>query len=152
MVLNLTLKFIISRRDLSSTYIQIRCNGCLCQPSTGCNAAGVAEHSMQNVRLLAAPQPGPSQPGRPRHPDCYSCLYYYVHVLNHLNMYIQCTTLYIVYCVAHVQCTDGYIYFMKFTDTAETCTYIDVSFWMQLFDLPCWLACRLGLAAAWCHA
>jgi hypothetical protein len=83
-----------------------------------------------------------------------TCLYYYVHVLNHINMYIlQCTvTLYMECCVAHVQCTDGYIHFMKCTDIVETCTYIDVSFWMQLFDSPGWLACRLGLAAAWCHA
>ncbi len=41
-------------------------------------------------------------------------------------------------CVAHhdVQCTDGYIHFMKCTDIAETQgTYIDMSFqvWLQLF-------------------
>ncbi len=90
-----------------------------------------------------------------------TCLYYYVRVLNHINMYIQleCSTNpYIECCVAHVtvQCTDGYIHFMKCTDilVAEPGTYIDVSFWMQLFDSPGWLAChgRLGLAAAWCHA
>jgi hypothetical protein len=61
-------------------------------------------------------------------------------------MYIEC-------CVAHVQCTDGYIHFMKCTDIAEPGTYIDMSFWLQLFLFrPGWLACRLGLAAAWCHA
>ncbi len=31
----------------------------------------------------------------------------------------------------------------------ELCRYTDVSFWLQLFDSPGWLACRLGLAAAW---
>ncbi len=56
-------------------------------------------------------------------------------------------------CVADVQCTDGYIHFMKCTDCdiVELGTYTDISFWLQLFYLPCWLACRLGLAAAWCH-
>jgi hypothetical protein len=68
-----------------------------------------------------------------------TCLYYYVHVLNHINMYIQCTNLYIECCVAHVQCTDGYIHFMKCTDIAEQGTHNDISFWMQLFILPvCW--------------
>ena len=67
-------------------------------------------------------------------------------------MYIQYTTLYMECYVAHVQCTDGYIHFMKCTDIVEMCTYIDVSFWMQLFDSPGGLACRLGLAAAWRHA
>jgi hypothetical protein len=68
-------------------------------------------------------------------------------------MYIQCTNLYIVCCVAHVQCTDGYIHFMnQCTDIAEPGTYIDISFWVPLFYLPRWLACWLGLAAAWCHA
>ena len=71
-------------------------------------------------------------------------------------MYIKCTNLYIECFVAHVQslqCTDGYIHFMKCTDIVETCTYIDMSFWMLLFDSPGWLAaCRLGLAAAWCHS
>ena len=81
-----------------------------------------------------------------------TCLYYYVHALDHINMYIQCTNLYIECCVAHVQCTDGYIHAMKCTDIVETGTYIHISFWMQLFDSPGWLACRLGLAAAWCHA
>ena len=81
-----------------------------------------------------------------------TCLYYYVCVLNHINMYIQCTNQYIECCVAHVQCTDSYIHFMKCTDIAEPGTDIDISFWMQLFDSPSWLACRLGLAAAWRHA
>ena len=84
-----------------------------------------------------------------------TCSYNSEHVLNYTNMYIQCTNLYIecCHCAAHVQCTDGYIHFMKCTDIVETCTYIDMSFWMLLFDSPCWLAaCRLGLAAAWCHS
>ncbi len=81
-----------------------------------------------------------------------TCLYFYVRILNHINKYIQCTNLYIVCCVAHVQCPDGYIvHFMKCTDIAEQGTYIDISFWIQLFDSPGWLACWLGLAAAWCH-
>ena len=66
-------------------------------------------------------------------------------------MYIQCTNLYIKCYVAYVQCTDGYRHFMKCTDIAEPCTYIDVSsFWLLLFDSPGWLACWLGLAAAAC--
>ena len=53
--------------------------------------------------------------------------------------------------VANVQCTDGYIHFMNGTDIVELCTYTDISFRLQLFYLLGWLACRLGLAAAWCH-
>jgi hypothetical protein len=54
-----------------------------------------------------------------------TCLYYYVHVLNHINIYIQCTNLYIECCVAHVKCTDGYIHLMQCTDIVEPGTYID---------------------------
>ncbi len=36
----------------------------------------------------------------------------------------------------------------KCTDIVELCTYTDVSFWFQLFDLPCWLACMQRLAAS----
>jgi hypothetical protein len=39
---------------------------------------------------------------------------------------------------------------MKCTDIAEPGTYIDISFEIQLFDSPGWLACWLGLAAAAC--
>ncbi len=74
-----------------------------------------------------------------------TCLHYYVPVLNHIKMYLQCTNLYIGCCVAHVQCTDGYIHFMKFTDIAEPGTYIDISFWIQLFYLPS----RAGWPAGW---
>ena len=70
-----------------------------------------------------------------------TCLCMYIHVLNHINMYIQCTNLYIECCVAHVQCTEGYIHFMKCTDIAEPGTYMDISFWMQLF----WFARLAGL-------
>ena len=90
-----------------------------------------------------------------------------------INMYIHCSDMYLhVYtftykfcniqtctynvqtcicrvCVADVQCTDGYVQIMKCTYIIEQCTYTDISFWMQLFDSPGWLACRLGLAAAW---
>ena len=59
--------------------------------------------------------------------------------LSHANMYVQCTNLYIECCVAHVQCTDGHIHFMKYTDIAEPGTYIDISFWLQLFYSPGWL-------------
>jgi hypothetical protein len=38
---------------------------------------------------------------------------------------------------------------MKWTDIVELCMYTDVCFWLQFFYLPCRLACRLGLAAAW---
>ncbi len=71
---------------------------------------------------------------------CHSvctCLCYYVRVLNHtINMYIQCSNLYIECCVADVQCTDGYIHFMKCTHIVEQGMYIDISIWMQLFDCP----------------
>ena len=53
------------------------------------------------------------------------------------------------FCTAAMQCTDGYVHYLRCTDIVELCTYTDVFFWFQLFDLPCWLACRLGLAAAW---
>ena len=59
---------------------------------------------------------------------------------------------------SQLQCTDSYIHFMNCTDSDEPCTYIvqlctytDISFRLQLFDSPGWLACWLGLAAAWCH-
>jgi hypothetical protein len=83
-----------------------------------------------------------------------TCLYHYIQVLNHVNMYIQsCTNLYIKCYVAHVQCTNGYRHFIKCTDIAEPGTYIDISsFWLLLFYSPGWLACMLGLAAARCHA
>jgi hypothetical protein len=58
----------------------------------------------------------------------FTCLYYYVRVLNHINMYTQCANLYIECCVAHVQCTDGYIHFMKCTDIAVPGTLNDISF------------------------
>ncbi len=83
----------------------------------------------------------------------YTSKYIYIRVLNHINMYIPCTKLYMQVCVADVQCTDGYIPFMKCTDIVELWTYTDISFWLrlQLFYLPCRLACRLQLAASWCH-
>jgi hypothetical protein len=62
-----------------------------------------------------------------------TCLYNYLQVLNHVNMYIQCTNMYMECCVAHAQCTDGYLHFMKCTDIAEPGTNIDMSFWLQLF-------------------
>ncbi len=64
--------------------------------------------------------------------------------------YFLFTFMYVKVCTADVPCTDGYINFKKCTDsdTIELCTYIDVSFRFQLFVLPCWLACRQGLAAA----
>ena len=69
-------------------------------------------------------------------------------------MYKPVYGMYVKVCLADVPCTDGYIHFMKCTDITELCTYTDVSFWVQLFDSPGWLACRLGLpvAAARCHA
>jgi hypothetical protein len=66
------------------------------------------------------------------------CIYMYICVLNHINMYIQCTNLYILVCVADIQCqcTDGYIHFMKCSGIVEVCTYTDISFWLQLFFSP----------------
>ncbi len=80
-----------------------------------------------------------------------TCIYMYIRDLNHINMYIQCTNMYMQSCVADVPCTNGYIQIMKCIYIVEQCTYTDISFWLQLFDSPCWLTCRLGLAAAWCH-
>ena len=60
--------------------------------------------------------------------------------------------MYVKICTGDVLCTDGYIHYMKCTDILELCTYTDVPSWFQLFDLPGWLACRQGLAAARCHA
>jgi hypothetical protein len=37
------------------------------------------------------------------------------------------TYMYVKVCTADVQSTDGYIQFIKCTDTAELCTYTDVS-------------------------
>ena len=85
----------------------------------------------------------------------YTCFNFYkhVHTCTYMSVtYFLFTYLYVKVCTADVHCTEGYIHFMKCTDIVETCTYIDVSFWMQLFDSPGWLACRLGLAAAWGHA
>ncbi len=62
---------------------------------------------------------------------------------------------------AHVECTARLIHFMKCTDIAEPSMYIAElgtyiaepgTYRMQLFYLPDLLACRLGLAAALCHA
>ncbi len=72
-----------------------------------------------------------------------TCLYYYVRVLNHINMYVQCTNLYIECCVAHVQCTDGYIHFMKCTEYYRHC-WTRYTQWYILLDaafficLVCW--------------
>ncbi len=67
---------------------------------------------------------------------CMHMFKFYVRVLNQVNMYIQCTNLFIKYCVARVQCTDRDIHFMKCTDIAELGMYIDISFLLQL----AWLA------------
>ena len=79
----------------------------------------------------------------------------YIRVLNHINMYIQCTNLYMqvlcswcsVYRWLH---TFHEPYRHRWTVYVHCCT----SFWLQLFDFSGWLAChgRLGLAAAWFHA
>ncbi len=61
-------------------------------------------------------------------------------------MYILCTYMSVTYflftymsvkvCTPDVQCTDGYIHFMKCTGIVEQCTYTDVSFWFSfLFAL-----------------
>ncbi len=71
-------------------------------------------------------------------------------------MYIQSTNLVVKVCVPDVKCTEGYIDFVKCTDTVEPCTYtVELCTYILLaaaFDSPGWLACRLELAAAtWCH-
>ena len=72
-----------------------------------------------------------------------TCLYIYIQVLHHTNMYIQCTNMYIHVYAGNVQCTDGYIHFMNCTDSnvpctyiVQLCTYTDISFRLQLFDSP----------------
>ena len=67
-------------------------------------------------------------------------------------MYKPVYGMYVKVCLADVQCTDGYIDLMKCTDIIELSMYTDVSFWLQLFDSPSWLACRQGLAAVRCHS
>ncbi len=82
-------------------------------------------------------------------------LYVYVLILNFMNMYVKCTNLYIAWCVAHVEYTDRYIHSIKCSDIAElgtTYTAEPGTYRMLLFYSPGLLACRLGLAAAWCHA
>ncbi len=80
----------------------------------------------------------------------------YLHV--NTSIYTQCHCTYNVQtctctvCVADVLYADGYINFMKCTIIADLCMFTDISFWLQLFHSPCQLACRLGLAAAWCLA
>ena len=79
----------------------------------------------------------------------------YVHVLTitiTFCFYKHVHTMYVKICTGDVLCTDGYIHYMKCTDILELYTYTDEPSWFQLFDLPCWLACRQGLAAARCHA
>ena len=83
------------------------------------------------------------------------CSEVYVHVYTSINtfcIYKHVHTMYVKICTADVLCTDGYTHYMKCTDILELCTYTAVPSWFQLFDLPCWLACRQGLAAARCHA
>ena len=95
-----------------------------------------------------------------------TCMYMYKHVYTRFESYKHVHTMYkpvyasnsSKFCVADVPCTDGYIHFMNCTDIDEQCTYIvqlctytDISFRLQLFYSPGWLACWLGLAAAWCH-
>ena len=102
---------------------------------------------------------------------------YMVCTFRSINMYVHCSDVYVhVYtftytfwiietctynvqtyisqvCAANIWCTDGYIHFMNCTDVVELRTYTDISFRVQLFYSPGQLAraCRLGLAAAWCH-
>ena len=79
----------------------------------------------------------------------------YVHVLTITNtfcFYKHVHTMYVKICTGDVLCTNGYLHYMKCTDTLQQCTYTVIFFWFQLFELPCWLACRLRLAAAGCHA
>jgi hypothetical protein len=54
--------------------------------------------------------------------------------------YFLFTYMYVKVYKADVLCTDASanIYFMKCTDIIELCMYTDVSFWFQLFALPCW--------------
>ena len=81
-----------------------------------------------------------------------TCFDMYKHILLFINTYIPCLNLYIPVCTADVRDTDGYVHYMKCTYTLQQCTCTVILFWFQLFELPCWLACRLRLAAAGCHA
>jgi hypothetical protein len=78
---------------------------------------------------------------------------YHVHTSTYMFVtYFLFPCMYVKGCLAYVQCTDGYTHFMKCTDIIELCMCTDVSFWLQLFYLPCWLACRQWLAVAGCQA
>ncbi len=73
----------------------------------------------------------------------------YIRDSNDINMYIQCTNVYM-----QSLCSWCSVYRWLHTDhectyIVEECMYTDISFRLQLFDSPCWLACRLGLAAVW---
>ncbi len=95
-----------------------------------------------------------------------TCMYAFIGLRTHFGLYKhvqQCTNVYIDCYGAHVECTARPVHFMKCTDIAEPGTYTVGSgtyiaepgtYGMQLFYLPCLLACRLGLAAqaALCHA
>ena len=39
-------------------------------------------------------------------------------------------------CTADVQCTDGFVHYLRCTDIVELCTYTDVFFWFQLLICP----------------
>ena len=87
-----------------------------------------------------------------------TCMYMFIHLHTSFASYKHEHTKYKHVYTGNVQCTDGYIHFMNCTDSdvpctyiVQLCTYTDISFRLQLFDSPGWLACWLGLAAAWCH-
>ncbi len=90
--------------------------------------------------LGAAPRPGAK---------CYILLFFsyfiffaYKGAWGSYSLHIHCIFIIFVYiecCVAHVQCTYGYIHFMKCIDIPELGTNNDISFWMQLLIHPvCW--------------
>ena len=70
-----------------------------------------------------------------------TCMYMFIHLHTSIASYKHVHTKYMNCTDIDEQCT--YI--------VQLCTYIDISFQLQLFDSPGWLACWLGLAAAWCH-
>jgi hypothetical protein len=61
------------------------------------------------------------------------------------------TYMYVKVCTADVPCTstDGYIHFINCADIIELCMYTGVSFWFQLFDLPCWVCADWPVGWVW---
>ncbi len=94
-----------------------------------------------------------------------TCIYKYIHVLTHINMYIPCTNLnihvcyifliYILVCQGMYSWFSVYRWLLTFHEMYRYHWTVYVHWCILLvsaFVFPGWLACRQGLAAARCHA